>query len=67
VDRGEVQDAWAVGLWVRLFTAKKDAADGGGPQLDRLAAEIAERVALAALSVTGSPRTLALCAGCAIR
>ena len=36
--RQEVHDAWAAGLWVRLFNAKKDAADGGGPQLDRLAA-----------------------------
>jgi hypothetical protein len=43
----EVADTWAVGLWVRLFNAKKDAA-GGGPQLDRLAGEIAERLALAA-------------------
>jgi hypothetical protein len=45
----EVQDAWAAGLWVRLFNAKKDAADGGGPQLDRLAGEISERLTLAAL------------------
>ena len=30
------QLAWTAGLWVRLFNAKKDAADGGGPQLDRL-------------------------------
>jgi hypothetical protein len=45
-----VQDAWAAGLWVRLFNAKKDAADGGGPQLDRLADEIGERLALAAVS-----------------
>lgn len=45
----EVQDAWAAGLWVRLFNARKDAADGGGPQLDRLAGEIGERLALAAL------------------
>jgi Ser/Thr protein kinase RdoA (MazF antagonist) len=45
----EVQDAWAAGLWVRLFNAKKDAAGGGGPQLDRLAGEIGERLALAAL------------------
>lgn len=35
--------AWTAGLWVRLFNAKKDAADGGGPQLDRLEAEIDER------------------------
>jgi len=42
-----VQDAWAAGLWVRLFNAKKDA--GAGPQLDGLAGEIAERLSLAAL------------------
>jgi hypothetical protein len=45
----EVQDAWAAGLWVRLFNAKKDVADGGGPQLDRLRGEIGERLALASL------------------
>jgi hypothetical protein len=45
----EVQDAWAAGLWVRLFNAKKDTADGGGPQLDRLPDEIGDRLALAAL------------------
>lgn len=45
----EVRDAWAAGLWVRLFNAKKDAADGGGLQLDRLAGEIGDRLALAAL------------------
>jgi hypothetical protein len=45
----EVRDAWAAGLWVRLFNAKKDAAGGGGPQLDRLAGEISDRLALAAL------------------
>lgn len=45
----EIQDAWAAGLWVRLFNAKKDAADGGGPQLDRLAGEIGDRLDLAAL------------------
>jgi len=45
----EVQLAWAAGLWVRLFNAKKDAADGGGPQLSRLAGEKGERLALAAL------------------
>jgi Ser/Thr protein kinase RdoA (MazF antagonist) len=42
----EIKDAWAAGLWVRLFNAKKDAADGGGPQLDRLAGEIADRLSL---------------------
>ena len=47
--RQEVHDAWAAGLWVRLFNAKKDAADGGGPQLDRLAGEIGDRRDLAAL------------------
>ena len=36
--------AWTAGLWVRLFNAKKDATDGGGPQLDRLADEIDERL-----------------------
>lgn len=44
-----VRHAWAAGLWVRLFNAKKDAVHGGGPQLDRLAGEIAERLALARL------------------
>ena len=47
--RSEVQDAWAAGLWVRLFNARKDAADGGGPQLDRLEGEVDERLTLAAL------------------
>lgn len=47
--RQETEDAWAAGLWVRLFNARKDAACGGGPQLDRLTHEIAERVGLAAL------------------
>ena len=46
----EAEDAWAAGLWVRLFNAKKDAADGGGPQLDRLAGEIGDRLTLAALA-----------------
>jgi Phosphotransferase enzyme family len=41
--------AWAAGLWTRLFDAKKDAADGGGPMLDRLAGEIDERLARAGL------------------
>jgi hypothetical protein len=45
----EVQDSWAAGLWVRLFNAKKDAADGGSPQLDRLGAEMDDRLTLAAL------------------
>jgi hypothetical protein len=47
--QSEVRDAWAAGLWVRLFNARKDAADGGGPQLDRLEGEIDERLACAAL------------------
>jgi hypothetical protein len=34
---------------VRLFNARKDVADGGGPQLDRLEGEVGERLALAAL------------------
>lgn len=34
---------WAAGLWVRAFNAKKDASTGGGPQLDLLAAELADR------------------------
>jgi hypothetical protein len=34
---------WAAGLWVRAFNAKKDAVGGGGPQLDRLVGEVAER------------------------
>jgi hypothetical protein len=46
----QVEDAWAAGLWVRLFNAKKDAADGGGPQLDRLVGEVRERLALASLA-----------------
>jgi len=45
----QVQTAWTAGLWVRLFNAKKDAADGGGPQLDRLANEILERLSRAGL------------------
>jgi Ser/Thr protein kinase RdoA (MazF antagonist) len=45
----QVQLAWTAGLWVRLFNAKKDAADGGGPQLDRLANEVSERLSLAGL------------------
>lgn len=43
------QAAWAAGLWVRLFNAKKDAALGGGPQLDRLYGEIAQRLERAGL------------------
>jgi Phosphotransferase enzyme family len=48
-DQRDIQHAWAAGLWVRLFNAKKDAAAGGDPQLDRLAAEINQRLSLAAL------------------
>jgi hypothetical protein len=47
--QSEVQDAWAAGLWVRLFNARKDAAGGGGPRLDRLEGEVDERRACAAL------------------
>jgi Ser/Thr protein kinase RdoA (MazF antagonist) len=47
--QSEVQDAWAAGLWVRLFNARKCAADGGGPQLDRLEGEVDQRLACAAL------------------
>jgi len=46
----EIQDAWAAGLWVRLFNAKKDAAEGGGPQLDRLFGEVDERLVRAAIA-----------------
>jgi hypothetical protein len=46
----QVQAAWTAGLWVRLFNAKKDAADGGGPQLERLAAEMPERLSMAGLT-----------------
>jgi Ser/Thr protein kinase RdoA (MazF antagonist) len=53
-DSFEVRDAWAAGLWVRLFDAKQEAAQGGGPQLDRLAIEIEERLDRAALT-TGRP------------
>jgi hypothetical protein len=45
----EIADAWAAGLWVRLFNARKDAADGGGPRLDRLAGELAGRLSRAGL------------------
>jgi Ser/Thr protein kinase RdoA (MazF antagonist) len=44
-----VRLAWTAGLWVRLFNAKKDAADGGGPQSDRLADEISVRLSRAEL------------------
>jgi hypothetical protein len=46
----QIQEAWAAGLWVRLFNAKKDAVSGGGPQLDWLAGEIEHRLTLAGLN-----------------
>ena len=49
-DTSQIRDAWAAGLWVRLFDAKQEAANGGGPQLDRLAMEIDERLDHAALN-----------------
>jgi hypothetical protein len=42
--------AWSAGLWVRLFNAKKDATEGGGPQLQRLHDEIGERLHRAGLN-----------------
>jgi aminoglycoside phosphotransferase (APT) family kinase protein len=45
----DVQAAWAAGLWVRLFNAKKDAAFGDFPELGRLAGEIDQRLSLAGL------------------
>jgi aminoglycoside phosphotransferase (APT) family kinase protein len=45
----DIQNAWAAGLWVRLFNAKKDAAFRDFPEHDRLAGEIDERLSLAAL------------------
>jgi hypothetical protein len=39
----EREACWAAGLWVRAFNAKKDAVVGGGPQLDRLSYEAAQR------------------------
>jgi hypothetical protein len=47
----EGQACWAAGLWVRAFNAKKERLDGGGPQLDRLAVEVAERAARAGLAI----------------
>lgn len=41
--------AWAAGLWVRLFNAKKDATKGGGPHLHRLRGELHERLQHAGL------------------
>jgi hypothetical protein len=48
-----IQLAWSAGLWVRLFNAKKDAARGGGPQLDRLGTEIDQRLDRAGLRARG--------------
>jgi hypothetical protein len=48
-DSSETQAAWAASLWVRLFDAKQEATQGGGPQLDLLAGDIDERLDLAAL------------------
>jgi Ser/Thr protein kinase RdoA (MazF antagonist) len=45
----EVRDAWAAALWVGLIFAKQEAAEGGSEHVDRLAAEIDERLRLAAL------------------
>lgn len=42
--------AWAAGLWVRLFNAKKDASEGGGPQLNRLRDELDELLYRAGLA-----------------
>jgi hypothetical protein len=47
----ERQACWAAGLWGRAFNAKKERLDGGGPQLDRLAGEVAERAARAGLTI----------------
>jgi hypothetical protein len=45
----EIRDAWAAGLWVRLFDARQEVFEGGGPQLDRLVTEVDERLDEAAL------------------
>jgi hypothetical protein len=42
--------AWSAGLWVRLFNAKKDATEGGGPQLQQLRDEIDARLYRAGLN-----------------
>ena len=39
----ERRACWAAGIWIRAYNAKHDAAGGGGPQLDLLAAEIRAR------------------------
>jgi aminoglycoside phosphotransferase (APT) family kinase protein len=46
----QIRQAWAAGLWVCLFDAKKEAVHDGGPQLDLLTDEINDRLALAGLS-----------------
>jgi hypothetical protein len=46
----ERQACWAAGLWVRAFNAKKQHLDGGGPHLERLAGEAAERSARAGIA-----------------
>lgn len=46
---GSDRVAWAAGIWVRTFNAKKQAADGGGPQLDALGSDVAVRLRQLAL------------------
>ena len=48
-EASEVRDVWAASLWLGLFFAKQEAAEGGSQQLDRLADEIDERLHRAAL------------------
>ena len=48
-EASEVRDAWAASLWLGLFFAKQEAAEGSSQQLDRLADEIDERLHRAAL------------------
>lgn len=47
--RDELRAAWAAGIWVRSFNAKKDAFVGGGLQFNCLEAQVAERSSLAGL------------------
>lgn len=42
--REEREVAWAAGLWVRAFNAKKDSLDGDGPSLARLVVEAPRRL-----------------------
>ena len=42
--RGELQAAWAAGLWTLLYNARKETAGGGGGYLLRLYAELGERM-----------------------